>query len=287
MKAHLAESSASPRKQPTRASRSVAASSLPIDSSHRVKYFRDLLWVLVERDMKLRYKGSLLGLLWTLVIPLSQLLVFYFVFGVLFKVSIPRFPVFLFVGIVAWNWFSGAINQATSVFVDNRALARKPGFPLGILSVVTITSHLIHFLLTLPIVFGLVWMNGLSVKPGALLQLPLLLVCQFLLTQGIAYAVATVHVAYRDTQYLVNLGLMLGFYLTPIFYSTDMVPAQALVFYKLNPMAHLVDSYRAVFLSGASPSGESLLFLMGFAATSLGSGYLLYHSRRGSFQRDL
>lgn len=287
MRARISEPSAPTGARPTGGGRAVRAWGLPIDSGHRLAYFRDLVWVLVERDIKLRYKGSILGLLWTQIIPLCQLLVFYFVFGVLFEVGIPRFPVFLFVGIVTWNWFSGSVSQATSVFVDNRALAGKPGFPIGVLTVVTIASHLIHFLLSLPIVLGLVWLHGLPLGPGAIAYLPLLVLLQFLLTQGVAYGLATLHVAYRDTQYLVNLALMLGFYLTPIFYSTEMVPAQARIFYRLNPMAHLVDAYRAVFLAGASPDPESLAFLAGSSTLTLAAGYLLFRSRRWSFQRDL
>ena len=260
---------------------------LPVDSTHRLVYYRDLLFVLVERDMRLRYKRSVLGLLWTLLNPLSQLLVFYFVFGVLFRIGIPRFPAFLFVGIVAWNWFSGSLHQATGVFVDSRGLVQRPGFPVAVLPAVTITSHLIHYVLTLPIVFGLIWFYGLSLEPVALLFIPLLILFQFLLMLGIAYTVASAHVRYRDTQYLVGLALMLGFYLTPIFYSSDIVPQHAQGLYRLNPMVHLVESYRAVFLDARSPDADSLVFTAGAAILSLTVGYLVFYLRRGDFHREL
>jgi lipopolysaccharide transport system permease protein len=112
---------------------------------------RDLLRELVVRDMKLRDKRSCLGVGWTLVNPLSQLLVFDFVFRVLFRVNEPNFSAFLFIGIISWNWFSSALLQSTTAILENRDLIRQPGFPAGILPVVTVIAHLIHFLITLPI----------------------------------------------------------------------------------------------------------------------------------------
>ena len=113
----------------------------------RVVYVRDLLHVLVARDMKLRYKRSILGVAWSLLNPLAQALVFSFVFVSVLPLNIPDYPLFLLAGLLAWNWFNSSLMLATGAIVDNRELIRRPGFPAAILPVVTVASDLIHFLI--------------------------------------------------------------------------------------------------------------------------------------------
>src|SRR5690349_14967033 len=119
--------------------------------SRRLVYLWDLLSVLVGRDMKLRYKRSLLGLAWSLVNPLAQFLILNFVFHSILPLDIPNYTPFLFTGILAWNWFNTALMSATDAIVDNGDLIRRPGFPPAVLPLIAVTSNLIHFLLALPI----------------------------------------------------------------------------------------------------------------------------------------
>ena len=110
-------------------------------------YVRDLLQTLVARNMKLRYKRSVMGFAWSLLNPLAQLLVFSFVFTTVLPLNIPNYTVFLFTGLLPWTWFSGGLIEATEAIVGNRELIRRPGFPTAVLPVITILSHLVHFLL--------------------------------------------------------------------------------------------------------------------------------------------
>ena len=110
--------------------------------------------------MKLRYKRSILGIAWSLLTPLAQLAVYYLIFNVLLPLNIPNYLAFLFSGVLVWNWFQGSLYQATSTIVDNRELIKRPGFPAAILPAVTVTSHLIHFLLALPILFVFLVVGG-------------------------------------------------------------------------------------------------------------------------------
>ena len=121
-------------------------SELELFCPRAVDYLRDLLFTLVGRDMKLRYKRSILGIAWSLLTPLAQLAVFYLTFDVLLPLNIPNYLAFLFSGVLVWNWFQGSLYQATSTIVDNRELIKRPGFPAAILPTVTVASHLIHFL---------------------------------------------------------------------------------------------------------------------------------------------
>ena len=252
----------------------------------RFVHRRDLLRELVVRDMKLRYKRSYLGIGWTLVNPLAQLFVYNFVFGVLFRVNIPNFIVYLFVGITAWNWFSAAILESTVAIIANRDLIRQPGFPAALLPSVTVGSHLIHFLLTLPILFGLVALSGIPIT-SAILWLPLPILVQYVLILSLCIPAACLHVSFRDTQYLLGIFLMLGFFLTPIIYDLSIVPERYHKFYQLNPMTHMVDAYRAVLIRGERPDLVSLAIPAAASVVLLRLSYLLFRRASTRFAEEL
>ncbi len=255
-------------------------------ASRSLRYARDLIWELVVRDMKLRYKRSYLGLAWTLVNPLSQLLVFDFVFRVLFRVETPNFTVFLFVGIVSWNWFQGALLQSTTAILENRDLVRQPGFPTAMLPNVTIASHLIHYLITLPILFGLMVVSDVAIT-ATVLWLPLIIALQYMLTLALGYFAAYLHVTFRDTQYLLGIALMLGFFMTPILYEQSIVPDAYQPIYHVNPMADIIDAYRAVLLQGTAPDFSSLGLVAGASAIVLVISYRLFRKASIDFAEEI
>ncbi len=221
---------------------------------------RDLIRELVARDMKLRYRGSLLGIAWTLLNPLTELVVLLVVFGTVLRVNIPNYAAYLFTGLLVYGWFQSSLNYATGAIVNNRELIRRPGVPSGILPIVTVASNLVHFLLSLPILFGLLLASHVQITM-AILALPILIAVEFLLILGFAYPIATMHVWFRDTQHVLRLGLQLLFYLTPVFYDVSMVPERLRPLYYLNPMVHMVDAYRAVLLRGEFPNPVTLVLL--------------------------
>src|SRR5262245_33397556 len=173
-------------------------------------YLRDLVYELVVRDLKIRYKRSLLGIGWSLLNPLLQLLVFYFVFRWIVPVQVPNFAIFLFIGILVWNWFQSSVLFAATAITDNNMLIRQPGFPIAILPVVTVTTNLVNLLLAFPILLFALLFNGFTLKLFVLM-LPLIMAAQFVFMLSLAYLVAALQVPYRDTQYLLGVILMLGF----------------------------------------------------------------------------
>jgi lipopolysaccharide transport system permease protein len=251
-----------------------------------VAQVRDLLRELVARDMKLRYKRSVLGIMWSLLNPLLQLLIFYFVFGMLLPLNIPHYASFLFTGILAWNWFSSSLLFATGAIVDNRELIRRPGFPIAILPTVTVTSHLVHFLIALPILLTCVMLD-VGQLTSAIVALPLVIVLQFILTLSLAYLIATFHVSFRDTQYLLGVLLQLLFFLTPIFYDIASIPEQYRWLLNLNPMVHLVNAYRAILIHGQLPDGIALISLAGGSLLLLAVGYLIFVRASYNFVEEL
>src|SRR5581483_3237804 len=169
----------------------------------RVRYRLDLLRELVVRDMKLRYKRSYLGIAWTLINPLLQLLVYTFVFQVLFRVPTPNFMLQLFIGIACWNWFQAGVLESTVTILQNRDLIRQPSFPAVLLPNVTVGTHLVHFLLTFPITLAMIYFGPPRIT-FAILWVPLVILVQYVLTLALGMVAACVHIHFRDTQYLLG-----------------------------------------------------------------------------------
>lgn len=233
----------------------------------RLPYLFDLLHMLVVRDLRLQYKRSVLGIMWSLLNPLVMLLVFNFLFKLVLSLNIPKYSAFAFSGLLVWNWFQMSLLQSAGAITNNRDLIRQPRFPAAILPGVTVTTHLIHFLLAFP-VLALLLING-DAKPGmTLLALPLVMAIQFVLTLSFAYLFAAINVTFRDTQHLLSVILTVFFYLTPVFYDASAVPERYKLFYYFNPMAQLVEAYRAVLIHGTLPNW-SLLIVTGLVSVGL------------------
>ena len=252
----------------------------------KVTHFFDLLRELVDREMKLLYKRSALGIAWTLINPLLQLAVFSFVFRTVIPVNIPQFTSFAFSGLLIWNWSQTALFQATGLITSNLALIRQPNFPTAILPVVTTTTGLIHFLLALPVLIIFLAMDG--VQPNSvLLYLPVLMVIQFVLTVSLAYPLAAINVTFRDTQHTLGVVLQMLFYLTPIFYDLSSVPKQYQPLYQLNPMVPLIEAYRAILLKGMQPDWSALLIVSVVVAALLPIGLGIFRRQSDRFVEEL
>lgn len=221
-------------------------------------HLRDLVRELVARDIKLRYKRSVLGLAWSLLTPLLQLLVFYLLFQVILALPISRFSSFTLIGLLVWAWFQTSVSQSANAITANRELVRRPGFRPTVLPVVTVSTNFVHFLLALPILLIVLVIDGSRLGPS-LLTLPLVVILQFALTLSLAYLVASANVVFADTQHLVGVILMLLFFLSPIFYDASLVPEDLQPLYRLNPLVRLLDAYRAVLMEGMLPDWQSLL----------------------------
>lgn len=252
----------------------------------RLAYLWDLLRSLVDRDMKLMYKRSALGIAWTLISPLLQLAVFVFVFQIILQVDIPQYASYVFCGLLIWTWFQNSLFQATGVIISSRPLIRQPGFPIAILPVVIVTTGLIHFLLALPVLVVFLVIDGVQLTPLVLL-LPLLNLIQFALTVSIAYFLAALNVTFRDTQHTLGVVLQLLFYLTPIFYDLSSIPAEYWNLYGLNPLVHLVTCYRQILIWGVQPDWLALAIIAGCTAIALPAGYLVFKHQSLRFVEEI
>ena len=252
-----------------------------VPQARQLVYQRDLLRELVARNMKLRYERSVLGFAWSLLNPIMQLLIFSFLFRSVVPLNIPSYPSFVFCGVLVWNWFQSSLLQATGAITDNRDLIRRPGFSTAILPAVAVTTHLIHFLLALPILLLFLVLGGGRLTV-VILALPLVIAIQFFLTLSLAYMLASANVTFRDTQHLLGVLLTLLFYLTPVFYDASAVPARYWSLYRLNPMVHLIDAYRAILIRGELRDPLVLLGLGALAGALFWLGYAVF--TRGSYR---
>lgn len=254
--------------------------------SDRTKYVMDLLRVLVARDIKLRYKGSVLGVAWSLLNPLAQLLVFTLIFQYVLPLDIGNYTAFVFIGLLVWSWFQTSLFSAATVVVDGRSLIKRPGFPAAILPIVVVSSNLVHFLLALPVVFIFLLMTHVPLRPSIAL-LPALIVLQFVFSLSLSYFLAAIHVTFRDTQHLIGVFLMLLFYLSPIFYDADAVPARFQALYGLNPIAILLEGYRVVLIQGRLPDLLPLGALGALSLLFIFIGYRIFMRTSYTFVEEL
>ncbi|MCI0554424.1 MAG: ABC transporter permease, partial [Anaerolineae bacterium] len=171
-------------------------------------YIIDLMVVLVLRDVTLLYKRSVLGVIWTLINPLLQLLVYVFVFENIIKIDIPHFPSYLFTGLLVWQWFQRSMVHSSGVIINSRPLIRQPGFPVSILPLVVVMTNLVHLLLALPVLIGVLVIDGVAISP-TMLWFPVLQILQFLLMISLSYFIAGLNVTFRDTQHTLNVLLQL------------------------------------------------------------------------------
>jgi len=248
--------------------------------------YRELIYNLVVRNLKVRYKSSVLGIAWSWLNPLLMMVVYTVLFTIfLHNADIPYYPVFLLCGLLPWNFFTDSVIQATGSIVDNAYLIKKVYFPREILPISIVFSNLVNFLIALPLFFTLALVFGAPLTYWVLL-LPVTILIQVAFTIGLALILSTLNVFYRDTQIILGVIMLAWFFLTPVFYPINRIPQEARVLgiqfdaqlwlRRLNPMASIVASYRDLLYRG-TPTG--LDFLLRTAVTALivlVVGYLVF-----------
>jgi ABC-2 type transport system permease protein/lipopolysaccharide transport system permease protein len=231
----------------------------------RILRRRQLLAVMTVRELKARYRGSMLGFLWSLANPLLLLGVYTFVFGLVFQPRVDGpspYPVFLVAGLFPWVWVSSSINEATASLTNNAALIRRSVFPVELLPLVAVLSNLVNFLLSVPILIGALlvarWL-GHPVGGPWIVLLPLVILLHLPFLSGVAMALAALAVHFKDVRDLVTNLLTLAFFLTPILYPLDAVPSRGLrALVEWNPATPFVLAYQDVLFHGRAP--EPLLW---------------------------
>jgi ABC-type polysaccharide/polyol phosphate export permease len=249
---------------------------------------RLLLARLVARDLASRYRGSAVGLLWAVLHPLAFLLLYTFVFSWVLEVRLgpdvgtPHFPLFLLAGLLPWQAIQEALGRATGVILGQPSLVKRTPFPTEILPATVVLSALAAQLVGTALLVVLLAGFGQPPRP-ALLLFPVLLGLQVVLTLGLGWALASLNVYLRDVGHLLGIGLTLWMFLTPVFYPPTLFPRPARFLLVINPLAVLVESYRAILLRGVWPAPAPLLALGLLAAGLFAGGFWLFRRLQPGF----
>ncbi len=221
-----------------------------------IRKYRFLLEQLVSRDFKTKYKRSVLGVLWSLLYPLLTMLIMNFIFSNVFKFAVPNYPLYIFSGLLVWNYFNDAINQSMLSIIQNGQIIRKIYIPKMIFPLSKSVSGAINFGISALVLLLIALATG--VRPAwSWLLLPYVMVCSMLFALGFALVISSCMVFLRDLQYLWGIVGMIWMYATPIIYPMDIIPQQyapIIFIMKLNPIYHYVGYVRQIIIEGRPPT---------------------------------
>jgi lipopolysaccharide transport system permease protein len=239
--------------------------------------YRDLLWLWAAREVRVRYKQSLLGVAWAILQPLALTVVFTLIFSLMVRVDtqgIP-YPIFAYSALVPWTFFSTALSFGIPSLVNNMNLVTKIYFPREVLPLASIGAAFVDFAAAAVVFVGMLILYGVRPDAHALWIIPLLGI-QLVLTMGVTLLGSATIVFFRDVRFVVPLLIQVWMYATPIIYPTDLVPESLRPYYFLNPMAGIIDGYRRALLMGEAPQMTALLLSAVISCLLLVLGYALF-----------
>jgi lipopolysaccharide transport system permease protein len=235
--------------------------------------YRELFRVLAWRDLSVRYKQTVIGLAWALIRPLLTMLVFTVIFGRIARLpsdgSAP-YPLLVMAGMLPWSFFSSGLSEASNSLINNANLVSKVYFPRLIVPIATVVVAFVDFLISFAILIAL--MAWYDFAPSwQLLLLPLFIALAFLTSVGPALWIAALNVKYRDFRYVIPFIVQFGLYVSPVGFSSNVIPAQWRLLYSLNPMVGVIDGFRWCILGG-----QSALYWPGLCVSGLVAGFFLW-----------
>jgi ABC-type polysaccharide/polyol phosphate export permease len=244
--------------------------------------YRELIWALAQKELRVRYKRSILGFLWALLNPALMMLVLTLVFGTIMRFSIPHYAVFLLSMLLPWTFFSQSLAYSVESIVGNGELLKKVKVARLVFPVASVISNIINFLLSvLPLMLLIVLMRFPLHWTWFYLPIPMLGL--FLFTLGASFFFATINVFYRDVSHIVQIILSAWFYFSPIIYSLDFIPARYHWLFQLNPMLYVLNGFRLSIYYGLLPSILSTVMSLACGLTALVLGFAVFHRYEKSF----
>lgn len=249
--------------------------------------YRDMIYSLTRRELRGRYKGSLLGFLWTYVNPLCQVIVYSAVFSVIFRVSIEKFYLYLIIGMMPWTFFSTCVQGGATCVRAQADMVKKIYFPREVIPVSYVTSAFVNMLLSFVIVFLAVLASGFGFNPRALPFLPLVMLFEYLLALGLALIVSAVTVYFRDLEQIVGVVMMAWIYVTPIMYNMDYVPERYRFLVVLNPMTPIVEVYHQILYYRMIPTTNYLILAGAAGCAALVAGALIFAGLERNFAEEM
>lgn len=209
---------------------------------------RDQIWVLIAKDFKLKYDSTYLGFLWSLLIPLLMSVVYYFVFGIMMRWgTVENYLLYLVSGNFLWTFFSSVVNQNGTVLLRNASLLKKTNFDRRMLVWATFFTEGTHFLLTIPVLVGVMFLFRVIPNGWLFVNVIFSLFCMMLLSVGVGYLYAAINIVFRDMERIFQIFMMIWLYCSPVFIPITKVPERLLPYYELNPMCQVLMMWRDAF----------------------------------------
>lgn len=234
--------------------------------------YRAMIGSLIHRDLRGRYKGSVLGFAWTFLNPLLQLGVYTIVFSQIMRAGIEDYYLFLFVALIPWIFFSTSISAGAGCILAQKEMVKKIYFPREVLPIAHVTSQLVNMFLAFIVVFAVLIISGKGLNPVALAYLPIVILAEYLLAISLTMIVSAVTVYLRDLEHILAIVTMAWQFMTPVMYSIDMVPDRLLPIFNLNPMTPIIVAYRDILYYKQVPRINTLLhgYLISFVLLLIG-----------------
>lgn len=242
---------------------------------------------LVRKDLRGRYKGSVLGFLWTFINPLLQLAVYTLVFSVLLRNNIDKYYLFLFVALVPWIFFSGSLTTGSVSVLSQKDMVKKIYFPREVLPISYVTSCFVNMLFSFIIIFVVVFISGTGFSLRALALLPFVMIIEYIFALGVTFLSSAITVYFRDLEHILGIISMAWLYLTPIMYSVDIIPDKYLTLFMLNPMTPIIVAYRDIIYYKQIPQISTLLHALLFGIITLIIGWVIFEKLKRHFAEEL
>jgi len=254
----------------------------------KIYEYREMLKNNVRKELRARYKGSVLGFFWTFLNPLLQLVVYSIVFSTVMKVKVPNYnyTIFLFVGLVPWNFLQASVQQSTTIITVNSNLIKKIYFPRVILPLTVTLTNLINMLLTFIIVFIALFAFGSHVSIWYIF-LPVIIVVEGIFVLALTLFISSMTVYFRDLEHIIGIILMAWTYLSPVIYPSEYIPSSVFKLFKMNPMFSVIESYRDVLMFNRQPDMLGLLYVFMLAVLLLAIGYVVFDRLQRRFAEEI
>jgi lipopolysaccharide transport system permease protein len=229
---------------------------------------RRTLWSMAVKQLKAKYAGSVLGIFWVLINPVLMMLAITFVFTVVLKTEIENFALFALSGILPWMFFSGALSEATPSLTAQKSILHQFSLPKEIIPLSIALSYLMNFTISWVIVYPVFLLHNFGIITMAVL-LPVIFILTYIFTSGMSLLFSVVNVIFRDLEHLIGTLLMFWFWVTPIFYSIEMIPSKFQWIFNLNPMSSFIIFYRDIIFYSRVPELTTFLGVIIWAFSSL------------------
>lgn len=258
-----------------------------ITSLKEIYSYREMLFSLVRRDLRGRYKGSVLGFLWTFLNPLLQLVVYTIVFSIILPTDIEKYYLHLFVALVPWIFFSTSLTGGAGCILAQQEMVKKIYFPREILPLSYVVSQFVNMLLSFLVVFLVIIGTGHEINVAAFCCLPVVMAVEFILALGVAMLASAVTVYIRDLEYILGILVLAWQFLTPVMYPVSIVPEKMMWLFHLNPMTSVTEAYRQILYYARVPQLGTLTNVILTGIIVLAIGWVSFARLKKGFAEEL